>query len=155
MADFTPTDWDNTVPRSPSQLSAPGERPRRFGPSSKKTADHVHQTGDIDPQGSRALRRAMRNWQKGAARKAVREGRDDIGSLNIGATGKKFARMNSKEAFKTTDGTDEKWKTSLKLRAELGGESPSAPMKSKDAVGKVQHAFKETRAQQIVSRMLD
>lgn len=81
--------------------------------------------------------------------------RDDIGSLNIGATGKKFARMNSKEAFKTTDGTDEKWKTSLKLRAELGGESPSAAMKSKDAVGKVQHAFKETRAQRIVSRMLD
>ena len=81
--------------------------------------------------------------------------RDDIDSLNIGATGKKFARMNSKEAFKTTDGTDEKWKTSLKLRAELGGESPSAAMKSKDAVGKVQHAFKETRAQQIVSRMLD
>lgn len=80
--------------------------------------------------------------------------RDDVSKLNIGATGKKFARMTSKEAFKTTDGTDEKWKTSLKLRAELGGESPSTKMKSKDAVGKVPHAFKESRAQRIVDRLL-
>ena len=85
--------------------------------------------------------------------------RDDINSLNIGATGKKFARMQSKEAFKTTDGTDEKWKTSLKLRTDLAGEPSDAKMKSKDAVGKVPHAMKgvseRKTAGQIVKALLD
>lgn len=100
----------------------------------------------------------LRPFQKSDESNVVKEGRDDVSKLNISPTGKKFARMQSKEAFNTNGtGTDEKWKTSLKLRAELGGESPDAPMKSKDAVGKVGHAMKgvkETRAQQIVSRML-
>lgn len=82
--------------------------------------------------------------------------RDDISKLNIGATGKKFARMMSKEAFKTTDGTDDKWKTSLKLRTDLAGESPGTKMKSRDAVGKVPHAMKgvSETAEQIVDRLL-
>lgn len=58
-------DHDETVPMAPSQLTPRGVRPRRFGPSSQKTADHIHQTGDIYPDGARALKRAMRNWQRG------------------------------------------------------------------------------------------
>ena len=84
--------------------------------------------------------------------------RDDAPSLGLGKTGLKFARMNSKEAFKTTDGTDEKWKTSLKLRANLAGEEPSAKMQSRDAVGKVPRAMKGLKERltsaQLVSRLL-
>ena len=84
--------------------------------------------------------------------------RDDAPKLGLGKTGLKFARMNSKEAFKTTDGTDEKWKTSLKLRAGLAGEKPSAKMQSRDAVGKVPRAMKglgeRITAEQVVAKLL-
>jgi len=90
--------------------------------------------------------------------KPVEEGRDDAPKLGLGKTGLKFARMNSKEAFKTTDGTDEKWKTSLKLRAGLAGEKPSAKMQSRDAVGKVPRAMKglgeRITAEQVVAKLL-
>jgi hypothetical protein len=92
-------------------------------------------------------------------REHLTEGRDDAldaSKVNLGVTGRKFARMTSKEAFKTTGGTDEKWHTSAALRSELAGEKPNSPMKNKDAVGPVAHAFKEaTKPKQIVSRLLD
>lgn|SRR5574337_295417 len=89
-------------------------------------------------------------------RERISEGRDDAPKLGLGRTGLKFARMQSKEAMKPAKGgqSDAKWQTSLKLRAGLAGEKPSAKMASKDAVGKVQHAFKESRAQALVDKLL-
>jgi hypothetical protein len=91
----------------------------------------------------------------------VKEGRDDAPSLGLGKTGLKFARMNSKEAFKPAKGgqSDSKWATSLKLRAHLAGEKPSAKMQSRDAVGKVPRAMKgvgeQITAEQVVAKLLD
>jgi len=86
------------------------------------------------------------------------EGRDDAPKLGLGKTGLKFARMTSKQAFKTTGGTDAKWKTSAKLRSELAGEKPGSKMKSKDAVGRVPSAIKDSvrrTPEQVVKAMLD
>jgi len=81
--------------------------------------------------------------------------RDDAPSLGLGKTGLKFARMGSKEAFKTTNGTDKKWKTSLKLRTELAGEKPGMKMKSVDKVGPVPSAIKDSiTPQQVVQALL-
>ncbi len=65
--------------------------------------------------------------------------------------------MNSKEAMKPAKGgqSDQKWVTSMKARAHLAGENPNGPLKSKDAVGKVPHAFKESRAEEIVAKLLN
>ena len=85
--------------------------------------------------------------------------RDDAPSLGLGKTGLKFARMGSKEAFKTTNGTDEKWKTSAKLRTELAGEKPGTKMKSMDKVGPVRKAMKglgeRVTPKQVVAALLD
>lgn len=91
-------------------------------------------------------------------RERLTEGRDDAPKLGLGKTGLKFARMQSKEAFKPGGGAggDAKWHTSAALRSELAGEKPNSPMKNKDAVGPVKHAFKEmTKPKHIVSRLLD
>lgn len=93
------------------------------------------------------------------ARKLIE--RDDAPKLGLGKTGLKFARMNSKEAFKPAKGgqSDAKWATSLKLRAHLAGEKPSAKMQSRDAVGKVPRAMKgvgeQITAPQVVAKLLD
>ncbi len=91
-------------------------------------------------------------------REAITEGRDDAPKLGLGRTELKFARMNSKEAMKPAKGgqSDQKWLTSMQARAHLAGENPSSPMKNKDAVGKVPHAFKESRsAEEIVAGLLN
>ena len=94
-------------------------------------------------------------------KKPVKEGRDDAPSLGLGKTGLKFARMNSKEAFNPAKGgqSDAKWVTSLKLRAHLAGEKPSAKMQSRDAVGKVPRAMKgvgeQITAEQVVAKLLE
>jgi len=91
-------------------------------------------------------------------RDRLMEGRDDAPKLGLGKTGLKFARMTSKQAFKTTGGTDAKWKTSAKLRSELAGEKPGSKMKSKDAVGRVPSAIKDSvrrTPEQVVKAMLD
>lgn len=90
-------------------------------------------------------------------RERVSEGRDDAPKLGLGKTGLKFARMQSKEAMKPAKGgqSDAKWQTSLELRSKLAGESPTSKMKNKDAVGKVPHAFKESRAQVLVNKLLN
>lgn len=89
-------------------------------------------------------------------REHLTEGRDDAPTLGLGKTGLKFARMTSREAFKTTGGTDEKWRTSAKLRAELAGEKPGSAMQSKDAVGKVPSAIKDSRSvAEVVARLLN
>lgn len=88
--------------------------------------------------------------------KGIFEGRDDVASLNIGRAGRKFARMTSKEAFKTTDGTDDKWKASVALRAGLAGEKPGAQMKSMDKVGKVPSAIKDSiTSKAVVTALLE
>lgn len=88
-------------------------------------------------------------------RERISEGRDDAPKLGLGKTELKFARMNSKQAFKTDHtGTDAKWKTSMQARAHLAGEKASSPMKSRDAVGHVPHAF-ESRAKALVAKMLN
>lgn len=91
-------------------------------------------------------------------REHLTEGRDDAPKLGLGKTGLKFARMTSKEAFKTTGGTDAKWKTSAKLRTELAGEKPGTKMKSMDKVGKVPKAMKglgeRVTPQQVVDKLL-
>ena len=82
--------------------------------------------------------------------------RDDAPKLGLGKTGLKFARMTSKQAFKTTGGTDAKWKTSAKLRAELAHEQPGGKMKSMDKVGTVPKAIKDSvTPKQVVAAMLD
>jgi hypothetical protein len=85
------------------------------------------------------------------------EGRDDAPKLGLGKTGLKFARMGSKEAFKTGGtGTDAKWKTSIKLRAKLAHEKPGGKMKSMDKVGRVPSAIKDSvTPKQVVAAMLD
>jgi hypothetical protein len=92
------------------------------------------------------------------ARQLFLEGRDDAPKLGLGKTGLKFARMTSKEAFKTDGGTDAKWKTSAKLRTELAGEKPGTQMKSMDKVGKVPRAMKglgeRLTPQQVVDKLL-
>ena len=91
-------------------------------------------------------------------RERLSEGRDDAPKLGLGKTGLKFARMTSKEAFKTSGGTDQKWKTSAKLRTELAGEKPGTKMKSMDKVGKVPRAMKglgeRVTPQQVVDKLL-
>lgn len=87
-------------------------------------------------------------------RERLAEGRDDAPKLGLGKTGLKFARMTSKEAFKTAGGTDAKWKTSARLRSELAGEPYGAKMRSKDVAGKVPSAIKDHRAKIIVANLL-
>lgn len=99
------------------------------------------------------------------ARDHLHEGRDDAldpAKLNLGTTGRKFARMGSKEAFKggqSGQGGDAKWHTSAKLRSELAGEQPGAPMHSNDKVGKVKFGGKglgdSLTPEQVVRAMLD
>jgi len=101
--------------------------------------------------------RALQVKRESAARTLIE--RDDAPSLGLGKTGLKFARMGSKEAFKTTNGTDEKWKTSAKLRTELAGEKPGTKMKSMDKVGPVRKAMKglgeRVTPKQVVAALLD
>lgn len=81
--------------------------------------------------------------------------RDDLSKeAAIPSEGKSLARMTSAKAFKTTGGTDAKWRTSLNLRAKLAGESPSQKMKSMDKVGKVPSAIKDSRAETVVDTLL-
>jgi hypothetical protein len=100
----------------------------------------------------------------------LHEGRDDAlnaSKVNLGTTGRKFARMGSKEAFKfsgaggagTDSGGDAKWNTSVKLRTELAGEKLGGKMKSADKVGKVKFGGKglgdSVTPEQVVSALLE
>jgi hypothetical protein len=90
-------------------------------------------------------------------RERINEGRDDAPKLGLGKTELSFARMQSKEAMKPAKGgqSDQKWVTSMKARAHLAGENPNSPMKSRDAVGKVPSAIKDSLSpEDIVARLL-
>jgi hypothetical protein len=105
-----------------------------------------------------AVSKKSQQQAAGSARALFIAERDDAPKLGLGATGLKFARMNSAEAMRPAKGgqSDAKWATSAKLRAEIANEKPGGQMKNRDAVGKVPHAFKETKTpKQVVSALLD
>lgn len=70
--------------------------------------------------------------------------RDDVSKLNLGPEGHRFARMQSKEAFKPAAGgqSDTKWQSSLKLRTGLVNEPAGRKMQSMDKVGAVKFGGK-------------
>jgi hypothetical protein len=118
--------------------------------ASKKMFQSMHGTGELHKFAATKRKGLPQKKEEGLTarmmfhRERISEGRDDAPKLGLGKTELRFARMNSKEAFKTDrSGTDAKWKTSMKARAHLAGEPPSQKMSSQDRVGKVQHAFKE------------
>ncbi len=65
--------------------------------------------------------------------------RDDINSLPIPASAKRYARMKGPSWL-----GPKKVKLHTAVSSELAGESPSEKMRSKDVVGKVPHTFKES-----------
>ena len=81
----------------------------------------------------------------------MRSPRDDIGSLNLPKSAKKYARMTSKDLG---DDWSAKVDMYISAAADLTNQSSEKDgFKNKDASGKVKHAFKES-AQKLVASLM-